>query len=168
LTPVAGSPFATGADPLSVTTTNILVPPVASLENPQPSSFQSGIGLLSGWSCQGPNIGISIDGKPMLQAPYGSGRADTASVCGATNISTGFGLLFNFNTLGAGLHSAQLNVNGVTLGTPTQFTVSVPAGEFLTGASKQITVQDFPVIGKATVLIWQQSQQNFAIQSVGP
>ena len=143
-------------------------PPPASLENPQPGSFQSGIGLISGWSCQGPSVTVSIDGKPTLQAPYGSARADTASVCGSANISTGFGLLFNFNTLGAGLHSAQLYVNGVTQGTPTQFTVSTPAGEFLTGASKQVAVQDFPVIGKGTVLIWQQSQQNFAIQSVGP
>ena len=141
-------------------------PPPASLENPQPGSFQSGIGLLSGWSCQGPNIGVAIDGKAALQAPYGSARADTAGVCGATNTSTGFGLLINFNTLGANLHSAQLYVNGVTRGTPTQFTVSVPAGEFLTGASKQIAVDDFPVIGDATVLIWQQSQQNFAIAGV--
>ena len=81
-------------------------PSAASLENPQPGSFQSGIGLLSGWSCQGPNIGIAIDGNTALKAPYGSARADTASVCGAANTSTGFGLLLNFNTLGAGLHSA--------------------------------------------------------------
>src|SRR5262249_2222180 len=30
------------------------------LENPQPGSFQSGIGLLSGWSCQGPTITVAI------------------------------------------------------------------------------------------------------------
>jgi hypothetical protein len=141
---------------------------IGSLENPQPGSFQSGIGLLSGWSCEGPNIGISIDGKPTLKAPYGSARADTASVCGAANTSTGFGLLFNFNTLGAGSHSAQLYANGVALGTPTQFTVTVPAGEFLMGVSKQLTVPDFPVVGKATSLVWQQSQQNFAIAGVAP
>ena len=127
-----------------------------------------GIGLLSGWSCQGPNITVSIDGQPPLPAPYGSPRGDTASTCGAANTSSGFGLLFNFNTLGSGPHTAQLFVNGVARGNLTQFMVTVPAGEFLTGQSKQILVPDFPVPGKSTVLVWQQSLQNFAIQSAGP
>jgi YVTN family beta-propeller protein len=140
----------------------------AVLENPQPGSFQSGVGLLSGWSCQGPSIGIAIDGAAPANAPYGSSRADTAGVCGATNINTGFGLLINFNLFGPGPHSAQMFVNGQPQGSPTQFTVAVPAGEFLTGAVKQVTVTDFPTPGKTTVLMWQQSQQNFAIKSVGP
>ena len=55
----------------------------AALENPQPGSFQSGIGLLSGWSCLGPSIAIAIDGQTPLNVPYGSARADTVSVCGA-------------------------------------------------------------------------------------
>ena len=57
-------------------------------------------------------------------------------------------------------------VNGVAQGSPTQFTVSVPAGEFLVGVSKQVAVQDFPVTGKITALTWQQSQQNFVIAGV--
>ena len=101
-----------------------------------------------------------------LSVPYGSARADTASVCGAANTNTGFGLLINFNTLGAGTHSAQLSVNGVAQGSPIPFIVTVPAGEFLTGALKQVPVSDFPVAGTTTTLTWQQSQQNFAIQSV--
>src|SRR5438067_914903 len=84
----------------------------ASLENPQPDSAQSGIGLFSGWSCSGPDVAVSIDGATPLKIPYGGGRADTASVCGASNTGTGFGLLFNFNLLGAGRHTAQLTVNG--------------------------------------------------------
>jgi hypothetical protein len=140
----------------------------AALENPQPGSFQSGVGLLSGWSCQGPSIGIAIDGAAPANVPYGSSRADTAGVCGATNTNTGFGLLINFNLFGAGTHSAQMFVNGQVQGSPTSFTVTAPAGEFLTGAVKQVTVTDFPTPGKTTVLIWQQSQQNFAIKSVGP
>jgi hypothetical protein len=139
-----------------------------SLENPQPSSFQSGIGLLSGWACQGPSITILIDGSAQLAAPYGSSRADTASVCGAGNTNTGFGLLFNFNNLGAGTHQAQLSVNGQAQGSPIQFTVTVPSGEFLTGASKEVTVSDFPTAGRTTTLIWQQSQQNYAVKSVTP
>jgi hypothetical protein len=138
---------------------------VASLENPQPNSYQSGIGLLSGWSCTGPSVSMVVDGTLTLAMPYGSARTDTASVCGAGNTNTGFGLLVNFNTLGPGTHSAQLLVNGAIAGT-TQFTVTVPAGEFMTGASKDVTVNDFPSAGRNTVLTWQQSQQNFAIKSV--
>jgi sugar lactone lactonase YvrE len=143
-------------------------PPLATLENPQPGSFQSGIGLISGWSCQGPSITVSIDGQPAVPLAYGSPRADTASVCRAGNTNSGFGLLLNFNTLGSGQHSAQLYVNGAARGNAAQFTVLAPAGEFLTGQSKQITAPDFPVAGRSTVLIWQESQQNFAVQSVSP
>ena len=85
------------------------------LENPQPGSSNSGIGLVSGWSCQGPAIGVSLDGAAPVNVPYGSSRADTAVVCGQGNINTGFGLLLNFNLLGAGTHSAQLFVNGAAL-----------------------------------------------------
>jgi hypothetical protein len=41
----------------------------ASLENPQPDSAQSGIGLFSGWSCTGPDISVSIDGAAPLKIP---------------------------------------------------------------------------------------------------
>jgi hypothetical protein len=140
----------------------------SSVENPQPGSYHSGIALFSGWSCEGPAIGVSIDGGTPRTVPYGSERGDTASVCGASNVNTGFGLLFNFNLFGAGSHTAQLFVNGAARGNPVQFNVAVPSGEFLTGASKEVTVPDFPTPGRTTVLIWQQSEQNFAIKSVSP
>jgi sugar lactone lactonase YvrE len=70
--------------------------------------------------------------------------------------------------LGGGVHTAQLFVNGVPHGAATQFMVTAPAGEFLTGESKRITVPDFPLPGKSTVLVWQESLQNFAIESAGP
>ncbi len=89
-------------------------------------------------------------------------------MCGASNTYTGFGLLINFNLLGNGTHTAQAIVNGVAQGTPTQFTVTVPSGEFLTGVSSQITVPNFPSAGRTATPMWQQSQQNFAIRSVTP
>jgi len=146
----------------------VLGAPPPTLENPQPSSYQSGIGLLSGWSCNGPYIGVSLDGGTPVNAPYGSGRADTAPVCGPTDINTGFGLLTNFNLLGNGTHTAQLYVNGQAIGPSAAFTVTAPAGEFITGVTKQTTVSDFPSTGRTTTLIWQQSQQNFAVRSVIP
>ncbi|HEV8503003.1 MAG TPA: hypothetical protein VGR63_15640 [Casimicrobiaceae bacterium] len=137
------------------------------LENPAAGSFQSGVGLVSGWSCT-PGVSVGVDGGTAVSIPYGSSRGDTAGACGAGNTNTGFGFLLNYNLLGAGPHTAQLFVGGQPQGSPTPFTVTVPAGEFLSGVTKQVTVTDFPVAGKTTVLIWQQSQQNFAVMSVSP
>jgi hypothetical protein len=140
-------------------------PPVSSaLENPAGGSYQSGIGLISGWSCQGP-VSVSVDGV-MIAAPYGGPRGDTASICGIS--STGFGLLVNYNNFGAGSHTAQLYVSGVPRGSPAFFTVTVPSGDFMRGLAKTISVPNFPSTGRTTTLIWQESQQNFAIQSVFP
>lgn len=150
------------------TTSFIIGSPPPNLENPQPFSSQGGIGLFSGWSCVGPFVGIGIDGSAPIIAPYGSSRADTAIACGLGNINTGFGLLFNYNNLGTGNHTARLYVNGQAIGPATAFQVTVIAGEFLIGASKLVTVPDFPSPGRTTTLIWQQSQQNFAIHSVTP
>ncbi len=72
------------------------------------------------------------------------------------------------NLLGTGTHSAQLYVNGQAFGGPVSFRVTAPAGEFIVGASKFTTATDFPTPGRTTTLIWQQSQQNFAIESVEP
>ncbi len=139
--------------------------PVAALENPASGSYQSGIGLISGWSCQGP-VSISVDGTS-ISAPYGSPRGDTAGICSG-GVNNGFGLLVNYNNFGPGLHTAQLYVNGVASGNPSTFNVTVPSGEFMTGLSSAVTVPNFPSPGRTTTLIWQQSQQNFAIQSVFP
>ncbi len=139
--------------------------PPSSLENPAANSYQSGIGLISGWSCQGP-VTVTVDGTS-ISAPYGGPRGDTASVCSG-NTSTGFGLLVNYNNFGPGVHTAQLYVNGIASGSPHTFNVTVPSGEFMTGLSRSVTVPDFPTPGRTTILIWQESQQNFAIQSVFP
>jgi hypothetical protein len=140
-------------------------PTTASLENPASGSYQSGIGLISGWSCQGPTT-VTVDGVS-IAAPYGGPRADTAGNCGGSS-NNGFGLLVNYNNFGAGTHTAQLYVNGVARGSPSFFTVTVPSGEYMTGLSKSVTVPNFPSAGRTTTLIWQESQQNFAIQSVFP
>jgi hypothetical protein len=137
------------------------------LENPQPSSHQSGIGLISGWICPPVvQVQVAFDGGAKIGVPYGGARADTGSICGG-NINTGFGLLFNFNTLGAGSHSAVIYADGAALGTA-RFTVTTLGSEFLTGVSKEVAVPDFPSAGRITTLIWQQSQQNFAVKSVTP
>lgn len=136
------------------------------LENPAAGSFQSGVGVISGWACNAAaaTVEVQINGGTRLPMARGTPRSDTASVCGRTD--TGFGLLVNYNSLGAGTHSAQLLINGAPAGAARQFTVVVPAGEFATGLAREVTVSDFPAAGQTTVLVWQESQQNFAIKSV--
>ena len=85
------------------------------LENPQPNSFQSGVSVLSGWACDALVVGIAIDDDGhfdenfdgyitledgyydtdmvLLEAAYGTSRADTMGVCGDTD--NGFGVLYN-------------------------------------------------------------------------
>ena len=73
---------------------------VGYVENPGPASFQSGIGVLSGWVCTAEMVEIEIADLPLQVAGYGTERLDTAGVCGDTD--NGFGLLFNWNRLGEG------------------------------------------------------------------
>jgi len=154
----------TSSAPVQFTTFVMQDETAAQLENPGPASFQSGIGLISGWSCQGP-VSLVIDGIETKVA-YGSPRADAMPTCGAPD--AGFGVLVNYNDLGAGVHTAQLWVNGVAKGEPRQFTVTVPINAFMRGISRSVTVPDFPTAGRTATLVWQEEMQNFAIQSVSP
>jgi len=150
--------------PVQFTTFVMLDTSAAQLENPGPGSFQSGIGIISGWSCEG-DVSVAIDGL-VTKVAYGSPRADAAPTCGSGN--SGFGVLLNYNDLGPGVHTAQLMVNGIAKGDPRQFTVTVPIDAFMRGLSRTVTVPEFPTAGRTTILVWQEEQQNFAIQSVLP
>ncbi|HEV8713426.1 MAG TPA: hypothetical protein VGX03_11420 [Candidatus Binatia bacterium] len=134
----------------------------AALENPQPGSFQSGIGIISGWVCNANRVDIVFDGTATLQAAYGTSRADTQAVCGKEN--TGFGLLFNWNLLGDGTHTVSAKADGVEFGNAT-FTVTTLGQEFLQGASGAYQLLDFPRTGKNITLRWQESLQNLVITS---
>ena len=70
---------------------------VGYLENPGPASFQSGLGVISGWVCAADTVEIELNGVPH-EAAYGTERADTQGACGDSD--NGFGLLFNWNLLG--------------------------------------------------------------------
>jgi hypothetical protein len=83
----------------------------ATLENPQPGSFQSGIGVVSGWVCDAKQITLVFDGVHTFAAAYGTARGDTQATCGDTN--NGFGLLVNWNLLGNGQHTVQGLRDGV-------------------------------------------------------
>ena len=134
--------------------------PLGALENPGPASFQSGLGLLSGWVCEADSVELEINGGPRVAAAYGTDRADTADVCGDTD--NGFGLLFNWNLLGDGVQTVRALADGAEFGRAT-FTVTTLGVEFLQGAAAETAVPDFPSAGETVRLIWQESSQNFVI-----
>ncbi len=132
------------------------------LENPLPNAFKSGIGVISGWVCEATRVEVEIGGSRMT-AVYGTERLDTRSVCGDTD--NGFAILYNWNRLGDGVHTARLLVDGTELAR-SSFRVTTFGQEFLRGAEKTITVRDFPRSGVTRVLEWEESSQNFVVREV--
>ena len=140
---------------------------VGYLENPGPNSFQSGIGVISGWVCAADAVEIAIGDLALQGAGYGTERLDTEDVCGDTD--NGFGLLFNWNLLGEGEHAVVAYVDGEELGRATVRVTTVGEGaeeEFLRGAEGECVVEDFPMPGETVTLEWQQNSQNFVITAV--
>ena len=150
---VAGAGPQTGAYTLRTTLS------VGYLENPSPTAFQSGLGVISGWVCEAEEVEIELNGVGQIAA-YGTARADTEAVCGDTD--NGFGLLFNWNLLGDGEHEVVAFVDGVELGRAT-VTVTTLGAEFLRDVTGTCEVEDFPTVGETVTLEWQQSQQNFVL-----
>ena len=136
---------------------------VGFLENPSPNSFQSGIGVLSGWVCAADRVEIAIGDSALQVAAYGTERGDTEDTCGDTD--NGFGLLFNWNLLGDGEHAVVAYVDDVELGRAT-VRVTTLGAEFLRRAAGACVVPDFPTVGETVTLEWQQNQQNFVITQV--
>ncbi|MBL8259094.1 MAG: hypothetical protein JNM60_04685 [Candidatus Competibacteraceae bacterium] len=168
-TPIAAPP-GTGsvARPSAENAATLAASPAAAglrgyLENPQPKSYLSGITVLSGWACQPAaikRVSVEIDGLP-VPASYGTERPDTSAICAGTD--NGWGVLFNTNSLGDGLHTARALVDGVELGRA-DFTVTTLGGDYLRGLSKTYRLADFPKGGDSVVVIWQENLQNFTIK----
>ena len=137
-------------------------PGVGYLENPGPNSFQSGIGVISGWVCEGAEVIIELNGQPQ-PAAYGTERLDTEEACGDT--ANGFGLLFNWNLLGEGAHEVVAFIDGEELGRAT-VRVTTLGVEFVRDVEGECMVEDFPMPGEAVTLAWQQNSQNFVITEV--
>ena len=137
------------------------------LENPFSGSFQSGIGLFSGWVCDASQVEIEIDGDPTLtfMAGYGTNRIDTMGVCGDSN--NGFGLLFNWNLLGDGTHTVRALADGVGFDRAT-FTVTTLGKELMRDVEGTCVVPNFPTQGETVTLGWQESMQNFVITDYQP
>lgn len=156
--PGTSSPPATPA-PTSPAPTATSSP--ASLEVPGNGSFQSGIGYVSGWVCDAERVDIIIDGGLYLPpVSRGMSRGDTEAACGDRD--NGFILLWNWNLMGDGQHTAELIVDGRTVQSNT-FTVTTLGEEFVTGVEAECTVEDFPSPDEDVLLRWQQGVQGFVI-----
>ena len=131
------------------------------LENPQPGGRESGIGIVSGWFCSASRIDIEVDGSLHYTAAYGTPRGDTQVACGKTD--TGFSLLINWNTLGAGQHVVRALADGVEFGRATATVVTLGA-EFWQGRSGTMRLDNFPQSGKGVIAEWQEAKQNFVIR----
>ncbi len=142
----------------------------AVLENPQPASFQSGIGVISGWVCEADSVEVELTNGETgevttLATGYGTSRTDTERQCG--DIDNGFGLLFNWNQLGDGRHTVRALADGVEFARST-FTVTTLGEEFVRGLRRWTGLDDFPAPGMTTTLVWQEAAQNFVLAWVGP
>ena len=145
-----------------------LTPEQARLENPAPGSFQSGLGVISGWVCEADTVEIvfepgGTDDTLTFEAGSGTERLDTADQCGDSD--TGFGLLFNWNLLGDGTHTVRALADGDEFAHST-VTVTPLAGEFARGLRRTHEIADFPTAGQTTTVEWREAQQNFVITGV--
>ena len=145
-----------------------LTPEQAWLENPAPGSFQSGLGVISGWVCEADTVEIvfepgGTDETLTFETGSGTERADTADRCGDTD--NGFGLLFNWNLLGDGTHTVRALADGDEFAHST-VTVTTLDGEFARGLRQTHDIADFPSAGQTTTVEWREGQQNFVITGV--
>ncbi len=140
-------------------------PETARLGNPQPGSYQSGIGVISGWVCEAETVEIAFEHGPTgvthtVTASSGTARLDTEEPCG--DADNGFGLLWNWNLLGDGEHIVRAFADGEEFAW-SRVVVTTLGEESAQGLAGTATVADFPVEGQAVTVEWQEALQNFTI-----
>ena len=144
---------------------------LGTLESPGFGTFVSGLGAIRGWVCEADesvevvnSVEVKIYKDDQLQqvqqAAYGIPRGDTINVC--DDINSGFITTVNWGQYGDGLHTVRVFVNGIEFGAPS-FTVTTLGTDFLTGASGEYVLADFPQSGDTTTVRWSEAHQNFII-----
>ena len=142
-------------------------PDGVSLDIPAPGSTQSGIGLVSGWSCLDGHLEATFseaDGTPLSTwtIPHGASRGDTHDRCGDSD--NGFSMPMNWYLLGPGEKTLTLFVNGKERVTR-NFSVTTFGQEFVTDAGGTCTIVDFRDSQNAT-FVWQQANQGLVLESL--
>ena len=142
-------------------------PDDAFLEIPAAGSTQSGIGVVSGWSCLGGHLEVEFseaDGTPIFTdvLPHGAFRDDTQPIC--EDIYNGFSMPMNWSRLGPGAKTMTLFVNGVERVTR-NFSVTTFGPAFVTDAGGMCTIEDFRD-GQNATFVWQQANQGLVLERV--
>ena len=146
----------------------VLVPSLAHaqltgvLEIPGNGVTVSGIGVISGWKCEAEgDITIRLNDGESIPATYGLPRTDTSGVCDNDG-NNGFFSYTNWGNLGDGEHTVVVYDNGEEFGR-SAFSVTTFGTAFLTGASGECRVPDFPYTGETTLFEWNQATQHFEL-----
>jgi hypothetical protein len=161
---------AIGALLLSLSAAQLARAAEANLENPPSGtvSFQSGIGIVSGWACDAERIDVIFDNIHTRQAAYGTERLDTNSASACDDADNGFGLLVNWNELGDGTHTVRVLADGVEIGSATVVVHTFGSQVLSNGKTDICRIPHVPVQAQDTFVQWQQSLQNFVIADVRP
>lgn len=130
------------------------------IETPSYGSTQTGVALISGWSCTGRKIQLRIDDGPPQTAGAHTSREDTRAVCGRAD--TGFALLINFNLLPPGRHRVAAYADGVEFALQDFETILV-ARPLL---SPRFPLLNTPRVGLATIVAWDFELRNFRVDAV--
>lgn len=132
---------------------------------PTAGSTQSGVGVVSGWSCLGGHLEAEFseaDGTPILTDPlqHGVYRPDTEDACGDTD--NGFSMLINWGRLGPGEKTLTLYVNGEERVTR-NFSVTTFGIDFVTDAGGMCEIADLRD-GQNATFVWQQANQGLVLE----
>lgn len=147
------------------------------IETPDGSDTENGIGVISGWHCEGDLIQVRIDGGELITAAARTPRDDTLPVCSRSD--TGFATLVNFSRLepyvfyspGGGVvfpggpeHEIVAYADGVEFDRVTFKTTNF--GESYTrGLAGAYELLNFPALGDTTIVGWSESKQDFTVRS---
>lgn len=136
------------------------------IETPDGSAVENGIGVISGWHCEGDLIQVRIDDGELTTAASRTPRNDTLPICSRSD--TGFATLLNFNRLKPSLfpgrpeHEVVAYADGVEFDRVTFETTNF--GEnYSRGLSATYRLLNFPDVGDVTVVEWNESKQDFTV-----
>lgn len=135
------------------------------LENPSNGGLYSGIGVISGWTCDAAGtLTVRFNGGAAIPLAYRNDRPDTQATCGDTN--NGFVAIWNWARLGAGTHTAVAYDNGVAFAR-VRFTVGAAGTEFLRGVEADALVAGFPTPSSNGRFTWNEATQHLELAEAG-
>ena len=79
----------------------------------------------------------------------------------------GYGLTYNWNLLGDGVHTLRVLADGVEFGR-VSFRVTTLGATYLQGISGEYSLPDFPQPGDQVAVRWSEPHQNFVIFGANP